>query len=81
MQILKDKIIRCGKPIADRIIKVDSFLNHQLDVDLLNEIGKEFKQRFQDKTITKILTLESSGIAIACITAQYFHVPVVLPKT
>ena len=80
MQILKDKIIRCGKPIADRIIKVDSFLNHQLDVDLLNEIGKEFKQRFQDKTITKILTLESSGIAIACITAQYFHVPVVFAK-
>jgi len=80
MQILKEKIIRYGELIADSIIKVDSFLNHQLDIDLFNEMGREFKKRFQDTTITKILTLESSGIAVACITAQYFQVPVVFAK-
>lgn len=80
MQKLKEKILACGKVIDDRIIKVDSFLNHQLDIDFFNEIGKEFKRRFQDKEITKILTLEASGIGIACIAAQYFHVPVVFAK-
>lgn len=80
MQLLKDKIIQEGKALDNRIIKVDSFLNHQLDIDLFNEIGKEFKKRFCHKEVTKILTVESSGIAIACITAQYFHVPVVFAK-
>jgi xanthine phosphoribosyltransferase len=80
MQILKEKICQYGQVVDNRIIKVDSFLNHQLDIDLFNEIGKEFKKRFQDKKITKILTIESSGIAIACITAQYFSVPVVFAK-
>ncbi len=59
---------------------MDSFLNHQMDIELLNEIGKEFKQRFADTEITKILTVEASGIGIACIAAQYFHVPVVFAK-
>ena len=80
MQILQEKIRQYGQIVDNRIIKVDSFLNHQLDIDLFNEIGKEFKKRFQDKKITKILTIESSGIAIACITAQYFSVPVVFAK-
>ena len=62
------------------ILKVDSFLNHQMDIDLINEIGKEFKARFSDCPITKILTIEASGIGIACIAAQYFHVPVVFAK-
>ena len=62
------------------ILKVDSFLNHQMDIDLINEIGKEFKRRFADCPITKILTIEASGIGIACIVAQYFDVPVVFAK-
>lgn len=80
MQILQEKICQYGQIIDNRVIKVDSFLNHQLDIDLFQEIGKEFKQRFKNKKITKILTIESSGIAIACITAQYFSVPVVFAK-
>ncbi|MBC2579836.1 xanthine phosphoribosyltransferase [Clostridium sp. DJ247] len=80
MELLKNKIINDGKVIENKILKVDSFLNHQLDVDLFNEIGKEFKKRFKDKEVSKILTIETSGIAIACITAQYFNVPVVFAK-
>jgi xanthine phosphoribosyltransferase len=81
MQLLKDKIRTDGKIIDNRIIKVDNFLNHQLDIRLFNEIGKEFKRRFSNKEITKIVTLETSGIAIASIVAQYFNfVPVVFAK-
>jgi len=80
MQLLKDRILQDGKVIGDSILKVDNFLNHQLDVNLFNEIGKEFKNRFKNKKVTKILTVEASGIAIACITAQYFNVPVVFAK-
>ena len=80
MQLLKEKILKEGRMQDGGILKVDSFLNHQLDVELLNEIGKEFKRRFQDKSITKILTVEASGIAIAVIVAQYFNVPVVFAK-
>lgn len=81
MELLKDKIRIYGKVIENRIIKVDSFLNHQIDVSLLNELGKEFKRRFAEKEITKILTIETSGIAIASIAAQYFdHVPVIFAK-
>ena len=81
MQLLKDKIHRDATIIENRIIKVDNFLNHQLDIELFNEIGKEFKRRFSSKEVTKIVTLETSGIAIACITAQYFdNVPVVFAK-
>ena len=62
------------------VLKVDSFLNHQMDIDLINEIGKEFRRRFPSDKITKILTIEASGIGIACIAAQYFNVPVVFAK-
>ncbi|WP_407313964.1 xanthine phosphoribosyltransferase [Desulfosporosinus sp. SB140] len=81
MQLLKNKIRTDAKIIEDRIIKVDNFLNHQLDISLFNEIGKEFRRRFSNKEITKIVTLETSGIAIASIAAQYFnYVPVVFAK-
>jgi xanthine phosphoribosyltransferase len=80
VQLLKEKILKQGKKLEGNILKVDSFLNHQVDIELLNEIGKEFKKRFQDENITKILTVEASGIAIAVITAQYFNVPVVFAK-
>lgn len=80
MELLKQRIKKDGLVIEDRILKVDSFLNHQIDINLYNEIGKEFKRRFDDVKITKILTIEASGIGIACITAQYFNVPVVFAK-
>lgn len=80
MELLKNKILKDAKVIGDSIIKVDSFLNHQLDIDLFNEIGREFKERFKDEKISRILTVEASGIAVACIAAQYFKVPVVFAK-
>lgn len=80
MMILKEKILEEGRILEGNILKVDSFLNHQLDIDLLNEVGKEFKRRFENREITKILTAEVSGIAIAVIAAQYFNVPVVFAK-
>lgn len=80
MQLLKDRIKKDGKIREGNVLKVDSFLNHQIDINLLNEIGKEFKRRFEGKEVTKILTIEASGIAIACIAAQYFNVPVVFAK-
>lgn len=80
MELLKKTIIEKGRIKGDDILKVDNFLNHQIDVNLLNEIGKEFKNLFADKKVTKILTIEASGIAIACIAAQYFNVPVVFAK-
>lgn len=80
MQLLKDRIIKDGKVRAGNVLKVDSFLNHQMDIELFGEIGKEFKRRFSDCDITKILTIEASGIGIACIAAQYFNVPVVFAK-
>lgn len=80
MQLLKDRILKDGIVKPGNILKVDSFLNHQMDITLINEIGKEFKARFSDCPVTKILTIEASGIGIACIAAQYFHVPVVFAK-
>lgn len=81
MELLKDKIRNYGKINEERILQVDSFLNHQLDIQLFNEIGKEFKRRFSAKEVTKILTIETSGIALASIAAQYFnYVPVVFAK-
>lgn len=81
MERLKKKILEEGNFSGKDIVKVDSFLNHQIDIAFLNEIGKEFKKRFADETITKIVTIEASGIAIAAITAQYFDfVPVVFAK-
>lgn len=80
MQLLKERILKDGIVKPGNILKVDSFLNHQMDITLINEIGKEFKRRFADCPITKILTIEASGIGIACIAAQYFDVPVVFAK-
>lgn len=81
MQLLKDKIHTNAKIVENRIIQVDNFLNHQLDISLFNEIGKEFKRRFSNKEVTKIVTIETSGIAIASIAAQYFnYIPVVFAK-
>ncbi len=80
MQLLKERILKDGTVKPGSILKVDSFLNHQMDISLINEIGKEFKNRFSGLPITKILTIEASGIGIACIAAQYFQVPVVFAK-
>lgn len=81
MEALKKKILTDGAAYGSEIVKVDSFINHQIDVAFLNEIGKEFARIFSDVEITKIITIESSGIAIAVIAAQYFNnVPVVFAK-
>ena len=80
MRILEDRIRKDGKVLPGDILKIDSFLNHQMDIALINEIGKEFRRIFSDSPVTKILTIEASGIGIACITAQYFNVPVVFAK-
>lgn len=81
MQYLKERILKDGKIKDGGILKVDSFLNHQIDVECINEIGKEFKRRFGNQEVTKILTIEASGIAIAVVAAQYFNnVPVVFAK-
>jgi len=80
MNFLEERILKDGIVKEGNVLKVDSFLNHQMDIELFNQIGKEFKRRFADKEITKILTIEASGIGIACIAAQHFHVPVVFAK-
>lgn len=80
MELLEKRIQEQGEIIGNDIVKVDMFLNHQIDVNLICEIGKEFKRLFAEKDINKILTIEASGIGIACITAQYFNVPVVFAK-
>ena len=80
MKLLEERIRKDGRVKAGNILKVDSFLNHQLDVELFNEMGKEFKRIFADAPINKILTIEASGIAIASIVAQHFGVPVVFAK-
>ena len=81
MELLKQRILQDGRATEDDVLKVDSFLNHQMDIPLLNEIGKEFRRRFAGEPVTKILTIEASGIGIAAITAQHFgNVPVVFAK-
>ena len=80
MKLLEERIRKDGIVKDGNVLKVDSFLNHQMDTDLFNEMGKEFKRLFADKPINKILTIEASGIGIACIVAQHFHVPVVFAK-
>ena len=80
MELLKERIRKDGHVKAGNVLKVDSFLNHQMDVALFAEIGREFKRRFADCGVTKILTIEASGIGIACVTAQFFNVPVVFAK-
>ncbi len=80
MRLLKERILKDGRVKPGNVLKVDSFLNHMIDIDLLNEMGKEFKRLFAGCQINKILTIEASGIGIACIAAQYFGVPVVFAK-
>ena len=80
MKLLEERIRKDGTVKAGNVLKVDSFLNHQMDIDLLNEMGKEWARLFADRKITKILTVEASGIGIACVAAQHFHVPVVFAK-
>lgn len=80
MNLLEDRILKDGHIGADNVLKVDSFLNHQIDVNFVCELGKEFYRLFKDENITKILTIEASGIGIACLAAQYFGVPVVFAK-
>lgn len=80
MKLLEDRILKDGHIGADNVLKVDSFLNHQIDVSFVCELGKEFYRLFKDENITKILTIEASGIGIACLAAQYFNVHVVFAK-
>ena len=79
-KMLEEKIIKDGIVKPGNVLKVDSFINHQMDIALFNEMGKEWKKRFEGKNINKILTIEASGIGIACIVAQHFGVPVVFAK-
>ena len=80
MNFLEERIVKDGIVKEGNVLKVDSFLNHQMDIELFDQIGAEFKKRFADKNINKILTIEASGIGIACIVAKHFHVPVVFAK-
>lgn len=80
MNFLEERIVKDGRVKPGNVLKVDSFLNHQMDTDLFNEMGKEWARRFEGQRVDKILTIEASGIGIACIAAQHFHVPVVFAK-
>lgn len=80
MNFLEEKIVKDGIVKEGNVLKVDSFLNHQMDIELFNKMGEEWKKRFEGKEINKILTIEASGIGIACIVAQHFNVPVVFAK-
>lgn len=80
MKLLEDRIIKDGQVFPGNILKVDSFLNHQIDVGLLCEMGKEIKRLYENEGVNKILTIEASGIAIACIAANYFDCPVLFAK-
>ena len=80
MELLKQRIRRDGVVKGTDVLKVDSFLNHQMDVSLFEEIGREFQRRFADCGVNKILTIEASGIGIACVTTQFFHCPVIFAK-
>ncbi|MBP3435792.1 MAG: xanthine phosphoribosyltransferase [Clostridia bacterium] len=80
MKLLEDRILQDGQFLPGNVLKVDSFLNHQIDVAFVCKLGQEFERLFRDAGVTKILTIEASGIGIACLTAQYFGVPVVFAK-
>lgn len=80
MKILEERIIKDGRVLPGNVLKVDSFLNHMIDVPFVCELGKEFRRLFETSCVTKILTIEASGIGLACLTAQYFGVPVVFAK-
>ena len=80
MNFLEERIVKDGIVKEGNVLKVDSFLNHQMDIELFDQMGAEFKKRFADRSINKILTIEASGIGIACVVAQHFGVPVVFAK-
>lgn len=80
MNFLEERILKYGIVKEGNVLKVDSFLNHQMDINLFKQMGEEFKKRFADKNINKIMTIEASGIGIACVVASYFDVPVVFAK-
>ena len=80
MKLLEDKILNEGRVLPGDVLKVDNFLNHQIDVELVNKLGEEWYRLFKDEGITKILTIEASGIGIACLAAQHFGVPVLFAK-
>lgn len=80
MNFLEERILKDGIVKEGNVLKVDSFLNHQMDIDLFEQMGAEFKRRFSGADINKVLTIEASGIGIACIAARYFQVPVVFAK-
>lgn len=80
MNFLEERIVKDGIVKEGNVLKVDSFLNHQMDIDLFNQMGAEFKKRFAGKNINKIVTIEASGIGIACVAAMHFNVPVVFAK-
>ena len=80
MNFLEERILKDGLVKSGNVLKVDSFLNHQMDVRLMDQIGEEFHRRFGDKKVTKVLTIEASGIAIACSVARCFDVPMVFAK-
>ena len=80
MNCLEERILKDGIVKEGNVLKVDSFLNHQMDIELFNEMGEEWAKRFAGKNINKILTIEASGIGIACVVAQHFKVPVVFAK-
>lgn len=80
MNFLEERIVKDGIVKEGNVLKVDSFLNHQMDIDLFNQMGEEFKKRFEGKNINKIVTIEASSIGIACVVAQHFGVPVVFAK-
>ncbi len=80
MNFLEERIVRDGIVKPGNVLKVDSFLNHQMDIELMSEMGREFRRRFADKPITKVLTIEASGIGIACFVAKEFGVPMVFAK-
>lgn len=80
MNFLEERIVKDGIVKEGNVLKVDSFLNHQMDIALFDEMGAEFKKRFEGKNINKILTVEASGIGIACVVAMHFNIPVVFAK-
>ena len=80
MQTLKDRILKSGKALSPKILKVDTFLNHQMDPGLMSDIGKEFAEYFADHGATKVLTLEASGIAMACMTGLHMNLHVIFAK-
>ncbi len=80
MNFLEERIIKDGLVKEGNVLKVDSFLNHQMDIQLFDQIGEEFKRRFEDANINKIVTIEASGIGIACMVARHFQVPVIFAK-